>query len=189
MPCSPHSWIVVSGKTRQGEALGRNGLLWQCPCAGAACQAFLDIPLFLLLPVTQTSDKYMFNVPFWHEASHDACRINTDGLRVRLRQSAWVCGNICFTKLPSALWQAAVGTAGEHQALLSTLEHCCLVVCLVPCNPLGLALKTCKLLAFFLHSLYFMGTHKHDEQPSSPILHSLCYQGVDGATLWVLIQV
>lgn len=111
MSCSPHSWTVISGKIRQGKAVGRNCLLWQCPCASTACLAFLDIPLFLLLPVTQTSDKYMFNAPFQHEASHGACRIKTDGLRVRLRQPAWICGNICFTKLPSALWQAGVS---EH---------------------------------------------------------------------------
>lgn len=82
-----------------------------------------------------------------------------------------------------------MSTAAERRALLSTLQHCCRVVCLVPCNPLGLALKTRKLLAFFLHRLCFIGIYKHDEQPSTPILQGLCYQGVDGATLWVLIKV
>lgn len=57
--CSPHSWTVVSGKTRQGKDVGKNCLQWQCPCASTACLAFLDIALFLLLPVTQTSDKYI----------------------------------------------------------------------------------------------------------------------------------
>lgn len=130
----------------------------------------------------------MFNAPFQHEASHDASSINTNGLRVRFRQSARVCGNIYFTKLLSAQWQAGVSTAGEHRACLSTLEHRCRVLCPAPCSPLGLALKSCKLLAFLLHRLYFMGIHKHDEQPPSPILHSLCYRGVDGATLGFLYK-
>lgn len=103
VPCSPHLWTVVSGKTWKSKTLGRNCLLWQCPSVGTVCQAFMGIPLFLLLPVTQISDKYTFNAAFQYGASHSACRMNTDGLRVRLRQSAWLCGNICFTKLLSAL--------------------------------------------------------------------------------------
>lgn len=145
---------VVSGKTRQGEVFGRTCLLWQCPRAYTACQAFLDISFLLLLPVIQTSHKYMFNVPFQHEASHGACRINTDGLRVRLRQFTWVCGSIYFSKLPSTLWQAGVSTDGKH-ALLRTLEHRWPVICPVPCNQLGLVLRKHKLLSFFLHHLYF----------------------------------
>lgn len=118
MPCA-HT-PVVSGKTRQGEAFGKTCLLWQCPSVCTACQAFLDISFFLLLPVIQASHKYMFNVPFQHEVSHDAYRINTGGLRVRLRQFTWVCGNIYFTKLTSTLWQAGVSTDGKS-AFLSTL--------------------------------------------------------------------
>lgn len=45
--------------------------------------------------------------------------------------------------------------AGEHSALLSNLGHGCPVVCPAPYSQLGLVLKTCKLLAFFLHNLYF----------------------------------
>lgn len=97
----------------------------------------------------------MFNAPFQCEASHDACRINTDGLRVRLGQSAWACGKICFIELRSTLWQAGLSTAGEHRVLLSTLEHRWPVVCPAPCDQLGVVLKTCKLLAFLLHCLYF----------------------------------
>lgn len=98
--------------------------------------------------------KYMFNVPFQHEASHGACRINTGGLRVRLRQFTWVCGNIYFTKLPSTPWQAGVSTDGKR-AFLSTLEHRWPVVGPMPCNQLGLVLRKRNLLSFFLHHLYF----------------------------------
>lgn len=155
-PCAlcPHPCSLRKDKARWGFWEDLSPVAHSVPVCVQCIRLSWIFPFFFSCQWSKLAINTCLMFLFQHEASHDACRINTGGLRVKLRQFTWVCGNIYFTKLTSTLWQAGVSTDGKR-AFLSTLEHRWPVVGPVPCNQLGLVLRKCKLLSFFLHHLYF----------------------------------